>query len=298
MSVIPETNPELLSESENRETDRYNIKDQQVIIAFTDSDIPYNQKPYGLKNSNYPHQENPVSKISLSRLDSLTKFYENSMKTDRNDRNNFIKKVYFLVATQLSITISFVGIILGFQVIKENIRQTSYIALGTFISAFIISLITICCIKPARKYPWNYVLLFSFTILITYTIGYISAYFDSIAVLSASFTTLGIVFSLAIYVHFSKKDFRVCTGITISIITGMIFFGLSMTFAYVSVVSSVIGFAVVIIFSVFIVYDIQLICGGRYDALNYDDYVIGAIVLYIDIIALFLYMLRLLMGKQ
>lgn len=297
MSVIPETNPELLNESENKETGRFNIRDQPVIIAFADNDLPYNKNPYGLENSNNPYQENPVPKKQLSRLDSLTKFYNNSMRTDRNDRNNFIKKVYFLVATQLSITISFVGIIVGFPVIRESIKQTSYIAIATFLSALIISLVTICCIKPARKYPWNYVLLFSFTIFITYTVGYISAYYDSLAVLSASFTTFGVVFSLAVYVHFSKRDFRICIGITISTTTGMLFFGLSMSFAYVSVVSSVIGFAVVVIFSVFIVYDMQLICGGRYDALSYDDYVIGAMLLYIDIIALFLYILRLLKTK-
>lgn len=293
MSVIPEADPELLNESENKETGRFNIRDQQVIIAFADNGISYTKKPYALENN----QENSIPKKQLSRLDSLTKFYKISMRTDRNDRNNFIKKVYFLVATQLSITISFVGIIVGIQVIRESIKQTSYIAIATFLSALIISLVTICCIKPARKYPWNYVLLFSFTIFITYTIGYISAYYDSLAVLSASFTTFGVVFSLAVYVHFSKRDFRICIGITISMTTGMLFFGLSMSFAYVSVISSVIGFAVVIIFSVFIVYDMQLICGGRYDALSYDDYVIGAMLLYIDIIALFLYMLRLLKTK-
>ncbi|OMJ87890.1 hypothetical protein SteCoe_10301 [Stentor coeruleus] len=289
MSVNPEINPEQLKESENIETGRSNS--QQVIIAFAENDLPHT---FRFGNSN---QESPIPKKQLSRLNSLTKFYENSMKTNKNDRNNFIKKVYFLVATQLFITILFVGIIVGFKIIKENIRKTSYIAIATFLSALIISLITICCIKPARKYPWNYLLLFSFNIFITYTVGYISAYYDSLAVLSASFTTLGLVFSLAIYVHFSKKDFNFCIGITISIIAGILFFSLSMSFAYVSIVNSVIGFSFVIIFSIFIVYDIQLICGGRYSALSYDDYVIGAMLLYIDIVALFLYILSLLKSK-
>ena len=50
---------------------------------------------------------------------------------------------------------------------------------------------------------------------------------------------------------------------------------------------------IVIIYGLYIIYDTQLIAGGRKHELSLDDYVIGALILYIDIIMLFLELLRL-----
>jgi len=52
-----------------------------------------------------------------------------------------------------------------------------------------------------------------------------------------------------------------------------------------------------IIYSIYIVIDTQLILGGKDKELQLDDYVMGATILYVDIIALFLKILRLL-GKK
>ena len=48
-----------------------------------------------------------------------------------------------------------------------------------------------------------------------------------------------------------------------------------------------------LLFSLFIVHDTQLVVGGKKRQLNTSDYVLGAITLYLDIINLFFYLLRL-----
>lgn len=48
-----------------------------------------------------------------------------------------------------------------------------------------------------------------------------------------------------------------------------------------------------LLFSAFIVHDTQLVVGGKKRQLNTSDYVLGAITLYLDIINLFFYLLRL-----
>ena len=53
----------------------------------------------------------------------------------------------------------------------------------------------------------------------------------------------------------------------------------------------------VIFFGVYIVIDTQMIAKGDRYSLSLDDYVVGALMLYIDIIGLFIYLLRLL-GKE
>ena len=49
--------------------------------------------------------------------------------------------------------------------------------------------------------------------------------------------------------------------------------------------------------SIYIVYDTQLIMGDRSRQLSVDDYIWAAMMLYIDIVRLFLYILQLL-GKH
>ncbi len=50
----------------------------------------------------------------------------------------------------------------------------------------------------------------------------------------------------------------------------------------------------VILYSYYLVYDTQLIMGGNFYQLEIDDYVIGAIIIYMDIIILFIRILRIL----
>ena len=52
------------------------------------------------------------------------------------------------------------------------------------------------------------------------------------------------------------------------------------------------------VFSAFIVYDTQLICGGKHRTYQFsvDDYVLAALSLYIDVVQLFLFLLSLLGG--
>lgn len=49
----------------------------------------------------------------------------------------------------------------------------------------------------------------------------------------------------------------------------------------------------VILFGIYILFDTQMIIGGKRLQLSMDDYVIGALILYIDIIQMFLYLLSL-----
>jgi FtsH-binding integral membrane protein len=50
----------------------------------------------------------------------------------------------------------------------------------------------------------------------------------------------------------------------------------------------------VILFGVYLVIDTQLVIGGRRLEISMDDYVVGALILYMDIIQIFLYLLRIL----
>ena len=54
----------------------------------------------------------------------------------------------------------------------------------------------------------------------------------------------------------------------------------------------------VIIYSIYLVIDTQLIMGGKRYQIELDDYILGAIILYTDIVMLFLYLLQLIGGRR
>ena len=49
----------------------------------------------------------------------------------------------------------------------------------------------------------------------------------------------------------------------------------------------------VVFYGLFLIYDTQLIAGGKKHQLSMDDYIVGALLLYIDIMMLFLELLKL-----
>ena len=64
-----------------------------------------------------------------------------------------------------------------------------------------------------------------------------------------------------------------------------------------SVVEMAYAIVFAVIYSIYILIDTQLIMGGRSVELSLDNYVLGAMMLYIDIIGLFLKLLRI-MGDR
>jgi FtsH-binding integral membrane protein len=62
-------------------------------------------------------------------------------------------------------------------------------------------------------------------------------------------------------------------------------------------IQMVIAIVVGIAYSIYLLVDTQMILGGKNKSLSLDNYVLGAIILYVDIIGLFLKILQIL-GKK
>lgn len=65
-----------------------------------------------------------------------------------------------------------------------------------------------------------------------------------------------------------------------------------------SLLVSLMAFGIGLIYCVYILIDTQLILGGKNKELTLDNYVMGAMILYVDIIGLFLKILQLLGEKK
>ena len=121
--------------------------------------------------------------------------------------------------------------------------------------------------------------------------------YEANAVIAAATLTLAITIGLTIYAWTTKRDFTTMGGCLVSIVVAVIFFSIAIAFTANSYLNMILVLIVIVIYGIYIVYDTQLIAGGRYAELSYDDYIIGALLLYIDIIGLFMYILML-MGRR
>ena len=105
--------------------------------------------------------------------------------------------------------------------------------------------------------------------------------------------TLAIVLAATAYAWTTKTDFTMKAGFIW--IFGMTFMMLCLfsIFFYSYFFDMLLCAIGVLLFGIYLIFDTQLIVGkGRY-SLSIDDYILGAMVLYIDIIMIFIYILQL-----
>lgn len=161
-------------------------------------------------------------------------------------------------------------------------------------------LITLFCFRtPARKYPTNYILAGVFTLTESFLVANFAAFYDPMTVLIAAVMTLGVTFGITAYACYTKKDYTTCGGVLFGLVIGGILFAMFMgIFYHTRAVQVVVCLIFIVIYTFYIVYDTQLIAGGGKWKLGYDDYIIGSLFLYIDIIGLFTYILSLLGRKN
>lgn len=217
---------------------------------------------------------------------------------DKEIRNGFIKKVYGILSVQIIVTILLAIPFHRVPELKEFVVSNPaviWVAWG-FVLVFLI--ILTCFPGAAQHYPNNYLLLGAFTIVEALLIGIYTALHDTHAVLIAAGVTCIITIVLTIYAMTTKTDF---TGYGIYLLVALLAIFL------LSIISVILGIPylqtlwcilVVVLFSCYIVYDTQLICGGKHQqfAFTVDDYVLAALCLYLDILNVFIYMLAAISG--
>ena len=210
------------------------------------------------------------------------------------ERQGFVRKVYALLFIQLAITSAFVGAAVASQTLRDFMRANAWLYFVTAFGALAISFSLYCFYGAFKRVPTNYILLFTFTLLESYSVAVITSFYTPMSVLAAGLITLVMTLSLSLYACFTKSDFtRWYHGLL------WVFIGTSLTFIIFIVIypSSYLFFifslVIVILVSIFIIVDTQLIMGGQRYGLTYDDYVLAVLLLYTDIITLFIYILSL-----
>ncbi|EPQ57002.1 UPF0005-domain-containing protein [Gloeophyllum trabeum ATCC 11539] len=207
-------------------------------------------------------------------------------------RNAFVRKVYTILFCQ----------ILATCIVGGSISQSASAIFWvqshpwTFFVPLFGTLINLGLLYWKRhSHPLNLVLLSTFTVMEAFTLGVTVAFYDNIIVLQALLITLGVFLGLTLFTLQSKYDFSglgpwLFGGLIALLMTGLV--GIFIPFSRTMDIVFAVGGC--LIFSGYIVYDTYLI-NSR---LSPDEFILGAISLYLDFINLFLNILRLLNDLQ
>ena len=209
-------------------------------------------------------------------------------------RLGFIRKVYGILSAQLLITFLLVCSTFIPSVSEFFIKSFFLIYIFTPIG-FIILIVLVCCKDFSKKVPYNYILLFIWTICEAITLCCVASRYNYRTVLTALGLTAGVVVGITVYAFWTDRDFT-GWGMGLCIASfGLFFFGLFGLFfgEWVNTLYCLFG---VVLFGIYLIYDTQLVLGKFGREYGIDDYIFAALNIYIDIINLFSYILSLL-GK-
>lgn len=222
--------------------------------------------------------------------------YQDSMGSfsDVRIRHGFIRKTYSIVSLQMLITTAITATVIFVDDVKHFFYANVWVLYVLMAATFVIMLVLACCESVARSYPINMILLAVFTVCESFIVGAISSVYDTTTVLIAVGITAVVVLGITIFAFQTKIDF---TGMGIYLFVAslvLLVFGIFAIFIRTKIMQIVYAALGALLFSFYLVFDTQMMLGGKHKySISPEDYIMAALNLYIDIINLFLMILRL-----
>lgn len=207
-------------------------------------------------------------------------------------RMGFVRKVFGIVGAQLLCTIMFCAAAMSNPSIKEYAQKHQNIQIFCGIAS-IASLFSL--IANRHKSPLNFQLLGVFTIVLSTSVALTISMYDNVVVIQAAMVCASVTAGLIAYTFQTKHDF---TGMLSICMTGLwVLIGLGFVqafFPFSSSMDAMISCVAACLFSLFIIVDVQRMLKKT----STDEYILCAINLYLDILNLFLEILRVMNSRN
>uniref|UniRef100_A0A0B6YRD5 Uncharacterized protein n=2 Tax=Arion vulgaris TaxID=1028688 RepID=A0A0B6YRD5_9EUPU len=219
-------------------------------------------------------------------------YFNESSFGEKSVRLGFIRKVYAILFVQIGITAAMIALFIYVDAIKEYSEANPWMWILAIVLTFIILIILACCPDFRRQSPLNFVLLFAFTVCEGFLLGTVSSHYGRDEVLMAVGITALVSLALTIFAFQTKWDFTMMGGMLFVLVIVLICFGLLCAIIPSRVLSLVYASLGALIFSAYLVFDTQMMLGGKHKySLSPEEYIFAALNLYLDIVNLFLFIL-------
>eukprot|EP00316_Scyphosphaera_apsteinii_P010091 CAMPEP_0119329448 /NCGR_PEP_ID=MMETSP1333-20130426/75885_1 /TAXON_ID=418940 /ORGANISM="Scyphosphaera apsteinii, Strain RCC1455" /LENGTH=247 /DNA_ID=CAMNT_0007338569 /DNA_START=20 /DNA_END=763 /DNA_ORIENTATION=+ len=204
-------------------------------------------------------------------------------------QRGFLKKVFGLVSTQLAVTALLSALFMLVPSIRDWVLHSPSMLLVTFVGALVF---LFASHLQKDNHPTNLYCLAGFTISMAWSVGVTCAQFYAVGlgllVLEAVAITASVTVGLTAFALNSKADFSYLGAGLGASLWVLIFGGFIATLTGLPAAHLALAVGGAAVFSLYIVYDVYLISRR----MSPDEYISASISLYLDIINLFLHILR------
>ncbi|GAA6063073.1 hypothetical protein JCM10212_003131 [Sporobolomyces blumeae] len=212
-------------------------------------------------------------------------------QSSQDVRNDFVRKVYSVLFLQILFTS-----IVGWTMTNEKIAVWTFQHVGLVFPLFLLTLGSMFMVQwKYRSSPLNVIFLGVFTLCEAITIGWIMPAYNPETILKALVITTFVFLGLTLFTFQTKRDFTSWGPYLFMLLLG--FVGVSFVgifFPFGSTLELVTAGVGCLLFSAWIVFDTQMLLKH----LHPDQWALACIKLYLDIINLFLQILRILSEIQ
>ncbi|XP_048856397.1 protein lifeguard 2-like isoform X2 [Brienomyrus brachyistius] len=216
---------------------------------------------------------------------------------DKNIRRIFIRKVYCILMIQLCVAVAVVALFSYSEPVKTYIQANP----GWYWASYVVFCVTFIslsfCSVARRCFPWNLILLAVFTLSLSYMTAMVSSYYNTRSVLVTLGITALVCLSVTVFSFQTKIDFTSCQGVLLILSMTVCFCGIFLAcvvpFGYVPWLQAIYAVLGAIVFTMFLVFDTQVLLGKKHSSISPEDYIFASLSIYLDIIYIFSFLLQL-----
>jgi len=229
-------------------------------------------------------------------------------------RNGFLRKVYGIVAIQVSLTATVAVLFMYYAPLADLVLgggSTGACRIGgptgatVYCAAWFVYLLNgvmiltlLACYMFKDEYPLNYLCLIAFTLTESLVVGIVCCVYRAVGyedlIVQALILAVVIFGCLTVWTMQSRIKFDFLLVPILMCLLLIIIAGILAHIFHSPLLYTVYAYCGAVVFMLYIVYDTYMIT----NRLGYDDYIVAAIELYLDIINLFLYILRFLASSR
>ncbi|XP_076003806.1 protein lifeguard 1-like [Genypterus blacodes] len=254
--------------------------------AYTNQ--PQEPPPYSAAEVTYPPS---MVQQDIETSDTSPHLASSSFD-DSTVRRGFVGRFVFCIVTlMLLFTFTVVCVFTFSNVVKEAVQQN----LWAYLSSYIIFLVVVsafsCCKSFRRRHPWNIVALVVVNLSLSYMVGTIASFHNTTSVVIATGVTIAISVAIIIFSLQTRFDMTIWSGVLLILVVDLMMFGIFSTFYFSSIIELLCGCLGALLCSLILMIDVQLLTGRMSHRVDPEDYVSGALIVYLDIVLIFLYLL-------
>lgn len=254
----------------------------------------YQSQPFpAAPASSYPTYPSTTTDVEYGGTDALA-FSGIISFSDKSIRLGFIRRVFAVLMLQLGTTVAAICLF----IFNDSVKGFAQNNWGMYVSAyavFIVLYFVLVCVESVRRsYPANVIMLSIFTLSLSYLVGVISSFHETNIVLIMMGVTTLVCASVMIFACQTKYDFTTWGGVLFCAALAIFFLSI-FTPLWLALTTTagkiVIGGLLALVFVAFLAYDVQLVMGGKKYELSPEEYIFASLILYMDIIRIFLLLL-------